>query len=184
MEYVLLLSEFSEVLGVKIKNILTSYTYLKSLFWRIIYSFSISIIFFSGINLALYKLNPANFVVKSVPNYFAFFYYSFFTIFSDGSDISPITTTAKVFRMAGFSVGVILNLIILTFYITTITSKYRNNLKSLIVYFETYSKESKEYFAKKFKNHPITIISEIKKKSTNIKNLVSFIDLVFGKKRK
>jgi|GEM_PF-3111390 len=183
MEQVLMMCELSDVMGVKIKNILNNSTYLKSLFWKIIYSFFISVVFFTGINYALYKFDPSNFKVDSIPNFFNFFYYSFFTIFADGTDISPITVISKFLRIAGFSVGVILNLVILVFYVTTITDKFKQNLNGLITYFESYSKQAKEYFNEKYKNHPAAVIEKLKNNSNKIKNGLMVLDFIFGKKK-
>lgn len=184
MENLLMISEFSSIISFKIKDILNNRTYLKSLFWKVVYSFAISIIFFGGINYALYKLSPSSFKVESIPVYFDFFNYSFFTIFPGGTRIIPVSKVAEIIRIIEAATGFLLSLLIITFYVNVTNSKYKDNLNNLIQYLEKYSKEAKEHFNQKYKTNPITIIEEIKKKSDKIQSLEKFVDMIFGKKNK
>jgi hypothetical protein len=184
MENLLMISEVCSVVSVKIRDIVNNRTYLKSLFWKVIYSFAISMIFFGGINYALYKISPSNFKVDFIPGYFDFFNYSFFTIFPNGTKILPVSKVAEITRMTGASIGFLLNLLILIFYFTVFNSKYEKNLNNLIEYLERYSNEAQEYFHQKYKNNPVAILDNLKKQSEKFGNLEKVVDMIFGNKSK
>lgn len=184
MEHTLMMSEFASELSLGVKNILTNRSYLKSLLWKAAFSLFISMIFFGGINYALYKLEPTSFKVESVPTYFNFFYYSFFTIFPDGTDITPLSETAKMVRMAGVSIGFLINLLLLIVYLTVVNDKYKENLNKLIKYANRYSEDAKRYFNKKYGQNPVEMLKKLKKPGSDLENMMFAIRSLFGKNKK
>ena len=150
MEYFLMVGEFSKVLQSKVSNVLNSRSYFKSFLFKGIYSFLFAMVLFGLINYALFKIDNSNFKFEGSPEYFEFFYYSFFTIFPDGSDIEPLSRIAKVIRMSGVGVGVIVNLLILIVLITVKSERYKENLQSLNEWANSHSTEVALYFEEKF----------------------------------
>ena len=182
IEQIIMMSIFGDFLVEKIKKILTNRTYLKSLLWKILYSFLFAMFLLAGINYSIYQFNYANFKIDYIPNFFNFFYYSFFTIIPDGTDITPATELAKAIRMGGVSIGILLNLLILTFYFLVFTDKYKENLSNMIEYFEKYSKEANDYVTSKSKS--IDTIEKLKNDSDKLKSIKIFFDALFGKSSK
>ena len=168
MEYFLLISEFSNVFNKKIVDILGSKSYLKGFLFKAFYSFFISIIIFGGINYAIFKIDSSNFGFSGVPKYFEFAYYGFFNIFSEGVDIEPLSRLAKVSRMVGVSVGVIINLLVLAVYFTVRTDKYKENLQYLNNWSIDYSTNVEEYFFEKYGKKPADGLAMLKKTGNQI----------------
>jgi hypothetical protein len=183
IEHVLMISEVANTLSLEIKNILTNRTYFKAFFWKILFSLLISMIFFGGINYALYRFNPSNYNVDHNPSFFNFFYYSFFTIIPGATDISAASTVAKFVKMAGVSIGIIINLLILTFYITVANDKYKEKLSKLINYADQYSVDVKDFFKKKYGYDPSEYVEKVKKQGTNFKTMMDFLGMLFRKKK-
>ncbi|WP_236977359.1 hypothetical protein [Membranihabitans maritimus] len=150
MEYFLLIGELSRVFNQKVTEILDSKTYFQAFLAKAIYSFLLAMIIFGGINYCLYLIDSSHFLYKGGPKYFEFFYYSFFTIFPDGSDIEPITRFSKVIRMFGVLVGVLLNLLILVVLITVRSERYKENLQALSNWSLSYAEEITVYFEEKY----------------------------------
>jgi len=150
MEYFLMVGEFSRVLNKKLINVLNAQSYFKSFLFKCIYSFIFAMIIFGGINYCLYKIDHNNFIHTGSPEYFEFFYYSFFTIFPDGSDIEPLSRVAKTIRMSGVSVGVVVNLLLLTVLITVRSARYKKNLLHLSNWSQSHATEVAFYFEEKY----------------------------------
>lgn len=182
-EQILMMCELSDAIGVEIKNILNNSTYLKSVIWRLLYSFFALNILLAGINFALFKYDASNFSIAYTPDFFNFCQYSFYMIFPGQSDILPMTNIAKFIQMLGGFSAYSLGILIVTFYFVTYTSKYKRNLDNLIEYFEIYSKDAKEYINNKHKSNPTDFIKNIKNQSSKIKDLVKALDFIFGKKK-
>ena len=150
MEYFLMVGEFSRIFNQKISEILNSKSYFKSFLFKALYSFLLAMVLFGCINYCLFNINPTNFSYTGNPKYFEFFYYSFFTIFPDGSDIEPITRLSKLVRMIGVGVGVIINLLILVVLVTVKSERYKDNLQWLSKWSNSYSSEIAIYFEEKY----------------------------------
>lgn len=84
--------------------------------------------------------------------------------------------------MGGVSIGILLNLLILTFYFLVFTDKYKENLSSMIEYFEKYSKEANAYVTLKSKS--LETIEKLKNESDKLKSIKKFSDVLFGKSSK
>jgi ABC-type multidrug transport system fused ATPase/permease subunit len=171
MEHLLLMSEFSHVFNAKIRDILNKRSYLKSFIWKAIYSFLISMVFFGGINYALYIMDSNNFEIEYSPGYFDFFYYSFFTIIPDGTDIEPITMVAKSIRMTGVIIGVFINLLVLAVYFSVSSDRYKENLEKVVRYTDIYSDEIKKHFKEKYGKDPSDGLKQLKIASSALKSI-------------
>lgn len=171
MERLLMISEFSDAFNAKMRDILDRKSYLKSFIWKAIYSLIISMVFFGGINYGLYKMNPSHFKIEFEPTYFEFFYYSFFTIIPDGTDIEPITKSAKLVRMGGVIVGIFINLIVLAVYLAVNSERYRENLEKIIRYTDVYSNEVKEHFKEKYGKEPSEGLKNLKAAGKALKSI-------------
>lgn len=172
MEYFLMISEFSKLFHRKIQDVLSTKSYFKGFLFKAIYSFFISIVLFGGINYAIYKIDPSNFDFSGEPEYFEFAYYSFFNIFSEGVDISPITRLAKSVRMIGVSVGVIINLLVLAVYFTVRTNRYKENLEYLSKWSIDYSVNVTSYFVEKYGKNPTDGMLLLKSAGSEITNII------------
>jgi hypothetical protein len=174
-ESVLLIIELINVLKSKIENVLKSRSYMKSFIWKALYSFLFSMIIFSGINFAVYTINPYNYKSEFNLNFFDFFYYSFFTIFPDGTDIEPVTILAKFIRMIGVLVGVFINLVILAVYFTISSERHKANLEAVFKTLDDYSNGTNNYFYEKYGQSATSLIKVLLNNSKDFKEIVSFL---------
>lgn len=181
METFLLMTEFTRAFNLKIKEVVSNRTYMLSFLGKAVFSFLITMIYFGGINLALYKISSNNFKVDFIPEYFDFFYYSFFTVFPDGTDIEPVSKIAKIIRMVGVFIGVIINLLLLTVYLTISNEKYKENLEKLSTFSSEYSKKVDDYFKRKYGHDPAEGLKKIKKISSTVENAMGFLNKLSGK---
>ena len=83
-------------------------------------------------------------------------------------DIEPLTRLAKATRMAGVSVGVIINLLILAVYFTVRTDKYKENLQYLSNWSNEYSTKVEEYFFEKYGKKPADGLAMLKEAGNQI----------------
>ncbi len=142
-------SEVITALDAHVKDILNSKSYLKHLVVKSFYSLLFAVVIFGGVNYGLFKINPANYKVGGESNLFNFMYYSFFTIFSEGVDIDPVSQTAKAFRMLGVFIGAFINFLILAVYFTVVNEKYKQNLKGLTSWTTIFTGKMNEHMKKK-----------------------------------
>lgn len=183
MESLLMMNEFALAFNGKMKDILNNRTYLKSAILKVLFSFLISMLYFGGINYCIYLYDSSNFKVEFIPTFFDFFYYSFFTIIPDGTDIEPVSQFAKIIRMLGVLVGVIINLLILAVYLTVVSDKYKENLGKAILLSNVYSNEIKNHFKNKYGISPKEGIEKMKKIGSKIDTHISEMkNLFFSKK--
>lgn len=154
MEHYLIVNEFANAFNFKLKEILNSRIYMLSFLGKTLFSFFLAMIYFGAINYCLYKINSNFYKTELDPHYFDFFYYSFFTIFPDGTDIVPISVIAKLTRMTGVSVGIIINLLLLTVYLTISSEKFKENLSKLSTIADNYTKEIHQHFEIKYGCNP------------------------------
>ena len=154
MERYLIINEFADAFNIKLKEIINRRIYMFSFLGKALSSFFIAMIYFGAINFCLYKINPSFYNLNFSPKYFDFFYYSFFTIFPDGTDIEPLSRLAKITRMAGVSVGVIINLLLLTVYLTISNERFKENLSKLSLITDKYTKGIQSHFENKYGCNP------------------------------
>ncbi len=150
IEHFLLIHTFSNVLNQKVSDILSSRSYFKRFALKGLFAILVSIIYVSGLNYTLYKFDSNHFLFVTPPNYFNFFFYSFFTIFPDGVDLQPNTEISKSIKMIGVFVGLAINVLVFIVYVTVINDKYKENLGELVDTSERYSKEIGDYFNEKY----------------------------------
>ena len=110
--------------------------------------------------------------MKNSVGFFFTFYYSFFTIFPDGTDIIPIDIVAKITRMSGVVVGVLINLLLLTVYLTISNEKFKENLSNLSDITDNYSKEIQIHFENKYGYNPTEGLNKIKNLGSSIDGLI------------
>lgn len=182
MEHFLMLSVLFNSLGSRMKHVLNNKTYMISFLGKGIFSFILSIICFGGINYALYKINPHWYRIDFGPNFFDFIYYSFFTIFSEGVDIEPVTTLTKMVRMAGVFVGVIINLIILGILFNNNNERYQKTLSQIMTFSQTYNAELSKYFQTQYGYTPTEKLTSLDSKS-QIKDAITFIEHVLSPRK-
>lgn len=150
IEQYVLYNEVLNALDEKLKNVLASQSYLKHLVVRSFYSLLFAVVVFGGINYGLYKISSQNFEITGSPNLFNFMYYSFFTVFSEGVGIEPLTDVAKFIRMAGVLIGAIINFLILAVYFTVVNDKYKENLKGITMWTTSFSSKMNSHMNVKF----------------------------------
>lgn len=172
MERFLLIIELANIFDIKLKEILNNRTYMLSFLGKALFSFFISMVYLGAINFALFKFDPSLFIVGDNAKYFDFFYYSFFTVFPEGTDIEPVGMITKSVRMVGVTIGVVINLLLLTFYIAISNERYKENLGKLSIFAENYSKEISIYFVKKFGYNPSDGLEKLKTFGSNIDNII------------
>lgn len=184
IEHILLISEFAKSLSISIKDILNNRTYFKSFLWKILFSLFFSMVLIGGINYALYKMDPVNYNFESEPKFYDFFFYSFFTIIPDGTDITPASTIAKTVKMIGVLIGVIINLLVLTFYVAVANDKYREKLSKLSIYSNEYSESVKSFFRQKYGYDPSEYIEKIKNRGDYFKDFSEIVSKILLRKKK
>nr|WKN37460.1 hypothetical protein K4G66_01890 [Tunicatimonas sp. TK19036] len=177
MEHFLMLSVFSNALGARMRYILNNKTYMISLLGKVVFSFTLSIICFGGINYALYSIDPSWFRVDFNPSYFDFIYYSFFTIFSEGVDIEPVVTLTKIVRMAGVGVSFLINFIILVVLFNNNNEKYQKSISHIMHFSQGYNSDLDNYFQDKYGYSPKEKLTTLDSKS-KIKDAITFINHV------
>ncbi|HRD82119.1 MAG TPA: hypothetical protein PLL53_15275 [Saprospiraceae bacterium] len=176
MEAYLLTSAFAKAFNLKLKEVINNRTYMLSFLGKSIYSFILTMIYIGAINYAVYKINPTSFKIEYNATYFDFFYYSFFTIFPDGTDIEPIEKSTKSIRMIGVFIGVIINLLLLTVYLTISNEKFKENLEKLYIFTEDYSKAINQRFEEKFGHSPTQGLQIIKGVGSSIESVISSLN--------
>ncbi len=77
--------------------------------------------------------------------------------------------------MAGVSVGVIINILLLTLYLTVSNEKFKENLKYLSNFTENYSKDINDYFEKKYGINPAEAFIKLKSIGTGIESTINFM---------
>jgi len=162
MERYLMMAEFIKAINLRVKSIINSRTYMLSFFGKTLFSFLISVVYFSGINYAIYKIDPSAFKIVNTSSYFYFIYYSFFLIFPEGVDIEPVTMISKIARMAGVFTSAILNLLLLAFYLTISNERLKENLNNLITLTDKYSQDIENHFERKYGHSPKEGIEKLK----------------------
>lgn len=175
MELFLIINEFTKGLNLKLKEIINRRVYMLSFLGKTIYSFLISMLYFGAINFCIYNINNQQYLLDFVPRFFDFFYYSFFTIIPDGSDIDPITVLSKSIRMAGVLVGVIINLLLLTVYLTISTERFKENLERLLNFTDNYSKGINVHFEKKYGKNPTEALKKLSALGSSIDSTMKLI---------
>jgi hypothetical protein len=172
MERYLIINEFATAFNFKLKEIINRRIYMLSFLGKALFSFFLAMVYFGAINYCLFKINPNFFKTELSPQYFDFFYYSFFTIFPDGTDIVPISVISKIARMAGVSVGVVINLLLLTFYIAISSEKFKENLSKISKVTDKYTIEIQQHFKLKYGCNPADGIKRLKEMGSEIDSLI------------
>ncbi|MDD3939628.1 MAG: hypothetical protein PHF49_03185 [Patescibacteria group bacterium] len=172
MERYLIFNEFADAFNIKLKEIINRRIYMFSFLGKALSSFFIAMIYFGAINFCLYKINPNFYNMNFTPKYFDFFYYSFFTIFPDGTDIEPLSRLAKITRMAGVSVGVIINLLLLTVYLTISNERFKENLSKLSLITDKYTKGIQTHFENKYGCNPTDGLKQVTKFGSKIDDIL------------
>lgn len=172
-EVIVLINEFTKIFKLRIKEILTRRTYIMSFVWKYIYSCALAMVYFGAMNYGLFKYSPDQYIVTSNPNYFEFFYYSFFTIFPDTTSIVPVDVLSKILRMTGVFVGVFLNALLFIVFITSNGERFKESLTSLLHSIETYSGEIQSYFMAKHGMSYIAILSILKSAGSQIERFIN-----------
>ncbi|SHG02020.1 hypothetical protein SAMN05444274_1205 [Mariniphaga anaerophila] len=172
MERYLIINEFANAFNFKLKEIINRRIYMFSFLGKALFSFFIAMVYFGAINFCLYKIDPNFYNIDFSPKYFDFFYYSFFTIFPDGTDIEPVSTIAKVTRMAGVSVGVLINLLLLTVYLTISNERFKENLSKLSLITDNYTKGIQNHFEKKYGCNPTDGLKQLNKFGSKIDDIL------------
>lgn len=175
MEFFLIINEFTKDLNLKLKEIINRRVYFLSFLGKTIYSLLLSMLYFGAINYCIFKMNNAHYSFNEIPNFFDFFYYSFFTIFPNGTDIIPITVLSKSIRMAGVMVGVIINLLLITVYLTISNERFKENLERLLNFTDNYSKGINGHFEKKYGNNPTEALKKLRGLGSEIEGVMKLI---------
>lgn len=154
MEQVLFIRELVLLFNKNITAILRTKSYYKGILFKALYSMVIAMFSLGGINYCIYVLYPQLFTVEGEVFFFDFFYYSFFTLIPDSTDIEPASNVTKVIKMVGVGIGVYINIVILVLLITVRTSRYSENLQKVSKISAEFSQEITEYFISKYQKDP------------------------------
>ena len=173
MEHLILMREFMGMFDKRVQNIMSSKSYMKSFIIKAFYSIFYAMIIFGAINFCLYKIDPTQYRFTGSPIYFDFFYYSFFTIIPDGTDIEPISYTAKLVKMLGVAVGYGINILIFALYISTNSKKYQENLSKVSIWSTDSNKFIEDYLNKKYGKNPTDGYKWLRKKGSNIEENIN-----------
>lgn len=175
MEHFLMINEFASAFNGRVREIFNSRSYLKNFLWKALFSLFLAMVFFGAINFALYNYDSTQFKTDYIPNYFHFFYYSFFTIIPDGIDIVPLGTLAKIIRMLGVIVGVLINFLILAVYFSVSNDKYKENLEKIIGVTEQFSKNSSNLYHEKYGHSTVDGINKLKERGSKIESQIKLL---------
>ena len=175
MEYFLIINELAEIINLKIKEVISRRVYMFSFLSKTIYSFLIAIFYFSSINYCLYHISPLHFKANFIPSFFDFIYYTFFTIFPDGTDISAASDIAKLIRMSGAFIGIIINLLLLTVFFAITSDRFKKIFERVSNMTDNYSKGINVYFERKFEKTPKEVFDHLSKlENPTVKEILQF----------
>lgn len=143
---------------------------------NVIYLIIYSIISFSGVYFALFKINENFFSFSAEPSFFTFFYFSFNNIiFNATSGISASLPITKSIYMFQIFLMLILGLILVTLIISHRTQKYSQELDQIIEDVEKEAKSMEDHIQKEFG------MENIQHAMTHLENLKSsLIKLIYG----
>jgi len=175
MEYFLIINELAEIINLKIKEVISRRVYMFSFLSKTIYSFLIAIFYFGSINYCLYNISPLHFKVDFIPSFFDFIYYTFFTIFPEGTDIEALSDIAKLIRMIGAFVGILINLLLLTVFFAITSDRFKKIFERVSKMTDNYSKGINVYFERKFEKSPKEVIEHLSNlENPTVKDLLQF----------
>ena len=180
IENILLLRQIVLLFDKNITSILETKAYYKEIIFKAIYSMIFAMFTLGSINYCFYKLNNTSFNINdSDATFFNFFYYSFFTVIPDSSNITPAIHLTKAIRMIGVFIGIYINIVILILLITVKSVKYFESLQMISKISAKYSKEIDAYFVKKYKKNPIETMNWLITINEKVNPLLSEINGLF-----
>jgi hypothetical protein len=111
-----------------------------------------SVITFTAINFAMYKIDPAAFLASGPPTLFTFFHYSFKAmLFTTINELTPVAPIAQIIGMLNNFFGVLTVVIVASALIAVRGQRYNAQLDDLISTFEHEGREAEEFVRSEFR---------------------------------
>ena len=140
-----------------------------------------SVLFFSFMNLELFKLDNLNFIYNGNYRTFDFFYYTLKTItFGDIEIVKPISIFARILEISCFFIiGIFLLIIFLSVILSMKQDRLNENLKLTTQLIDSESLVIKSYAESEFGEDLKSLAKDVKNIDDSIKNLKNFIEKLF-----
>lgn len=140
-----------------------------------------SIMFFSFLNLHLFKVSPDSFAYGGSYESFDFFYYTLKTItFGDIEIVRPISILARIFEISSFFViGIFILVVFLSIILSMKQDRLNENLRLTTELIDSETAMIKSYIESEFGANLKSLAKEVKNLDDSLKNLRSFIERLF-----
>lgn len=140
-----------------------------------------SILFFSFMNLQLFKIDNSSFIYSGDYINFDFFYYTLKTItFGDIEIIKPISIFARILEISSFFIiGIFILIIFLSIILSMKQDRLNENLKLTTQLIDSESSIIKSYVESEFGSNIKSLAQEVKNIDDSIKNIRNFIERLF-----
>lgn len=178
LQFVLIINKICYFLIAKLKSFKRSKVAVAYSLLSIIGTVFITIIIFSFLNFALYKISPSSFSNPAFGKFVYFIYYSFNTIFTNSiNDFYPVSNIARLLNSMEIFFGFII-LVILTFILTTILRERHNEqIDGVIVAVDSQASKIEKFIKSEYKLTPIQALKEIEKiKGSMLKVIYYFVN--------
>lgn len=180
LQFVLIINKICYFLMSKLRNFKRSKIAVLYSILSIVGSVFITIIVFSFINFAIYKLSPSSFSNPNLGRFVYFLYYSFNTIFTNSiNDFYPTGDIARLINCIEIFFGFII-LVILFFLLTTILKeKHNEQIDGVISAVDSQATMIERFIEDEYKLSPIQALKEIEKvKGSMLKIIYYFINSI------
>lgn len=125
----------------------------------------LTILSFSFINLALYKVDTSAFKVSEAPSFFSFFYYSFNNLlFNAVDEMKPITMYSQLASMIESFFALLMGMIFVTLLFSARSERHTRELDLIIMQFEERGKDLELFIRKEYNINSIEEALELLKK--------------------
>lgn len=140
-----------------------------------------SILFFSFLNLQLFRVDDSNFIYHGAYKTFDFFYYTLKTItFGDIEIVKPISIISRIIEISCFFIiGIFLLIIFLSIILSMKQERLNENLKLTTELIDSESLVIKQYVEAEFGSNLRSLAQEVKNIDDSLQNLRQFIERLF-----
>jgi hypothetical protein len=133
-----------------------------------------TVVTFTAINIAAYKIDPASYLASAPPTLFTFFQYSFKAMFvASISELMPATPAAKIIEMMNNFFAFLTFAIIAAAFIAVYGQAYNTRLDELIGTLEREGKEAESFIRSEFRFNSIDdAIAELTRLKSGLLNIL------------
>lgn len=137
----------------------------------------LTVLSFSGINYALYKLDPTSFKITESASFFDFFYYSFNgLVFNHVAELTPATRASQSAWMLQLSFVIFLTFFLVTLAFSVLLQRRADELNSVIQSLETEGTEMEEFIRSRYQIGSMEdAISELREAKSTLLKLIFFL---------